>query len=139
MKPSARKALSEVISKLAENTPNGFLTRMLAIQVNLRMHHWNTESYAQHVALGQAYDSLSSLMDEFVETFIGKNGRDLLKDVGAISVSLDKDPVSLMNELEDVCRNDVPKAVPESETALLNIRDEILGLAQKTKYLLTLK
>lgn len=139
MKSTTRQALNTVIHKLAANSQNGFLPKLLTVHVKLRMHHWNTESYAQHMALGSAYDSLGTLMDDFMETFIGSSSRELLKEVGAISVGLDEDPVAVLTELEAICRNDIPKAVPETETALLNIRDEILGLAQKTKYLLTLK
>jgi len=35
--------------------------------------------------------------------------------------------------------NDINKEINSDQTALLNIRDEILGTVQKTKYLLTLK
>jgi len=34
--------------------------------------------------------------------------------------------------------NEIPKEVGDKQTALLNIRDEMLGLVQQTKYLLTL-
>ena len=36
-------------------------------------------------------------------------------------------------------QNDLPEELEEKDTDLLNIRDEMLGLLNKTKYLLLLK
>ena len=39
------------------------------------VHHWNTESYAQHQALGTFYDELSDLADSFVEAVLTEKGK----------------------------------------------------------------
>jgi hypothetical protein len=46
---------------------------------------------------------------------------------------------SILDSFEDFLMNDINKEINSDQTALLNIRDEILGTVQKTKYLLTLK
>lgn len=40
----------------------------------IRIDHWQTKSYAEHKALGKAYEELDALFDTFVETYQGKNG-----------------------------------------------------------------
>lgn len=60
------------------------------------VHHWNTDSYAAHQALGEFYDKLSDLADTFVEAtllekgkiissekalFLGENGLELVKHI----------------------------------------------------------
>jgi hypothetical protein len=44
----------------------------------------------------------------------------------------------VLNSFEDYLMNELPKEIDESQTQLLNIRDEMLGVVQQTKYLLTL-
>lgn len=44
----------------------------------------------------------------------------------------------VLNSFEDYLINEIPKEIDESQTELLNIRDEMLGVVQQTKYLLTL-
>jgi len=35
--------------------------------------HWQTESYAQHIALGEFYSEIPDLVDAVVEAYQGKN------------------------------------------------------------------
>ena len=39
------------------------------------LQHWNTSSYAEHMALGDFYDDVIDLIDSFVEAYQGKIGR----------------------------------------------------------------
>jgi len=48
---------------------------LIRIQEQLRIFHWQTESYAQHKAFGKAYEELGELIDQFVEVYMGKNGK----------------------------------------------------------------
>lgn len=116
-----------------------FLTGLLESHVSLHLLHWNATSFSQHEALGEAYGKLDDLIDNFVETYIGAKSRDLLKTVSSLSVSADGDPTTVLDKLEDIFRNQIQGDIGDQETALLNIRDEMLGLVQHTRYLLTLK
>lgn len=113
----------------------GCIEKLMSAQQSLRMQHWLTKSHAQHTALGGAYEGLDDLIDTFVEVMIGAKGRDVLSGISSLSVG--GDAQKILNELESVLRNDIPKDAGEKETALLNIRDEMLALVQKTRYLLT--
>jgi len=84
------------------------ITKFLTLHNQLKVYHWQTESYAQHQAFGGAYDAFTGYIDQFIEEFI----------------------TFLVTEL--------PKQLKPEDTNLLNIRDEMLGELQKLKYLLTL-
>ena len=113
----------------------GCVEKMMSAQQSLRLQHWMTKSHAEHKAIGKAYEGLDDLVDTFVETLIGAKSREVLSGISSLSVG--GDVQKILADLENVLRNDVPKDVGEKETALLNIRDEILALVQQTKYLLT--
>jgi hypothetical protein len=113
----------------------GCVEKLMSAQQSLRMQHWLTKSHAQHNAIGKAYEGLDDLIDSFVETLIGAKSRDVLSGISSISVG--GDVQKILGDLEGVLRNDIPKDVGDKETALLNIRDEMLALVQKTRYLLT--
>jgi DNA-binding ferritin-like protein len=112
----------------------------LRIQNQLRIYHWQTESFAQHKAFGKAYEELDGLIDQFVEVYMGKYGRSKAKIAYNIELQNIGDEyllvvdtyidylISLTSELDSVMDSD-----------LLNIRDEMVGVLNRLKYLLTLK
>lgn len=114
---------------------------LVQFQQQLRIFHWQTESYAQHKALGKAYESLDGLIDSFVETFMGKYGR-LKSNEGNYTfelVNLDSgDITKVVNEFIEYLET-YENELEEKDTELLNIRDEIKGTCNTLKYLLTLK
>jgi len=50
------------------------ITKLLTVQNQLRVYHWQTKSYAEHKALGKLYESLDGLTDQFIETLAGTKG-----------------------------------------------------------------
>lgn len=108
----------------------------------LRMMHWQTESYAAHVALGGLYDSLDELIDEFVETYSGKYGKPKLEspiDINIVDINR-VDPESFLGEVAQFLQGSFSEHFDSSkDTDIANIRDEMLGAVNKTRYLLRLK
>ena len=110
--------------------------KLIEMEQQMRVFHWQTKSFARHKAFGRTYAAIGDLIDSFVEAYMGKYGR--------IKVA----PINLKN-----IDNDVDLAVDEyiqflvglteemdpADTDLVNIRDEMLALMNKLKYLLTLK
>ena len=113
---------------------------LLNFQTELRLHHWGTKSYAAHKALGKLYENLDGLIDTFTEAYLGINGREILKEINSLELNgpFRTNPVKVVDSLEEYLMKELPNQVGEDQTALLNIRDEMLGLVQQTKYLLTL-
>jgi DNA-binding ferritin-like protein len=118
------------------------ITTLLTLQDQLKVFHWQTKSYAEHKALGKLYDDLSDLIDEFVETFSGRYGVPAAKESYKLTVMNYKDNVSVVDFLDksiSYMAKDVTAMLKPEDTDLLNLRDEMIGAMNKTKYLLRLK
>ena len=118
-----------------------YIKNLLTILNQIKIYHWQTKSYAQHQALGGAYDALSALIDQFIEVYMGKYGRIEAKG-GSTTVDLfnmDQLPVNgfVDNAVDYLVGIEIPDK--ESDTDLMNIRDEMLAELNKLKYLLTLE
>jgi hypothetical protein len=118
-----------------------YIKNLLTILNQLKVYHWQTTSYAQHQALGGAYDALNGLIDQFIEVYMGKYGRIEAKG-GSTTVDLfntDQLPVDgfVNNAVEYIVALEIPDK--NTDTDLMNIRDEMLAELNKLKYLLTLE
>jgi hypothetical protein len=114
------------------------IQNLLTILNQVKYFHWGTNSYSRHKALGKAYSTLDALIDDFVEIFLGKYGKDLPSFNIKIRSEQDLDLFSALNEMGDFLSNDIQSYLSESDTDLMNIRDEMLAIINKTKYLFTL-
>lgn len=50
------------------------LSVVFTVLNQLKIDHWQTKSYAEHKALGIAYEELDELFDKFVELLYGRVG-----------------------------------------------------------------
>ena len=123
---------------ITENKMHEVASKLVEIHNQLRFFHWQTTSYARHQAYGGAYEALDGLIDNFVEVLMGKYGR-----VPAL-------PMKVYNRNEKDCMTFIEETIayllmlstalnPQTDTDLLNIRDEMVAEFNKLKYLLTLK
>ena len=123
--------------KKAED-PN-VLAALFEYRVKTHLLHLTTSSYAQHKALGSLYEAIDDFIDTFAEMYMGAKGsKDVAKSVSSLSVDPGADPMKLVDSLETFLKGPLTQAIGEDQTALLNLRDELIGTAQTTKYLLTL-
>jgi hypothetical protein len=118
------------------------IVNLIKIQNQLRILHWQTLSYAAHKALGSAYSDLDDLIDNLVEVHQGKYGR--LKFEAPIDLGLvNQDEIDLEDvliQLNDYLSGPFAEMHdPVKDTDCLNIRDEILAVINRLRYLLTLK
>lgn len=116
------------------------LTNLLAYQNQLRIFHWQTKSYSQHKSFGNAYEALDDKIDSFLEVFFGKYGR--IQAASMFGIELDNYSPESFNDYNDefiaFLSDELPGYLAQGDTDLLNIRDDILGLVNRLKYLLTL-
>jgi DNA-binding ferritin-like protein len=111
------------------------ITRLMYLQLQIRIFHWQTTSFAQHKAFGKFYDSLNALLDEFVEAFQGRYERIMFND-SIVLKNMDEVDVNVaLERVTDILVNEMEL----TDTDLLNIRDEMLAAVNKLKYLLTLQ
>jgi DNA-binding ferritin-like protein len=122
-----------------------FITNLLTLHNQFKVYHWQTQkkvgSYAQHVAFGTAYDELGEKIDDFIEIYQGKRGVIKGRDGFTLNLqNLDDTPTVFIDEFVNYLTQNVPEALDSSvDTDLLNIRDEMLGILNQTKYRLMLK
>lgn len=113
----------------------------------IKIFHWQTNKYAQHMASDQLYNTLQTLIDQWVEIYQGKYGTLTFKDDGKISIPLrnvDLDDFKLhLNQFKLFLINDIPSHLGNEKdmknTDLYNIRDEMLAIINKTLYLIKLQ
>jgi hypothetical protein len=103
--------------------------------------HWQTTGDAKHRAYGKTYDKLGDLIDDFAEALMGKYGRFEFESEFSIMYQ-NLSSMSLQNFIDGI--TDFLVSMSEEldtvyDTDLLNLRDEMLLLINKLKYLLTLK
>lgn len=118
------------------------ITKLLTLVNQLKIYHWQTKSYSQHIAFEKVYDELSDLIDDYIEIFMGKYGK--IKNSSGFNLNLnDMENSNISSFIEEYCKfftNDFVENLNEdSDTDLFNIRDEMLAQLNKLKYLLTLK
>jgi len=106
----------------------------------VKLFHWQTESFGHHKALDELYSGLSDLMDEFVEVCMGKHGRPNYGGECVLKI------FDLNNNLEAFLDEGIEFLISldgmyddKNDTDILNLRDEMMSLLNKTKYLITLK
>jgi DNA-binding ferritin-like protein len=118
------------------------ILNLIKLQQQLRICHWQTDSYARHKAFGKTYDLLDDQIDTLVETFQGKYQRIAFDSPANIEL-LNIDEVGIEPALDEVIEylsTVLPEKInTERDTELLNIRDEILQTVDHLKYLLTFK
>jgi DNA-binding ferritin-like protein len=117
-----------------------FITNLLTMHNQFKVYHWQTQkkagSFAQHNAFGTAYDDLTEKIDDFIEIYQGKRGVIMGKSGFNINLkNLDDNPNAFIDEFINYLTVHVTDALdPKADTDLLNIRDEMLGILNQTKY-----
>jgi hypothetical protein len=113
---------------------------LFTLQHTVKVYHWQTTSYARHKATCDLLGGLDPLIDEFVEVYMGRYGRPVFKGGFQITIEelTDETADSSINNWIVFLKKELPKYVKASDTDLLNIRDEMLGILNKTLYLFTL-
>lgn len=115
---------------------------LLTLKNQIKVYHWQTHKYAEHVALDGLFAKLTKKNDEWVEVFTGKYGR-IRFDQGTADITIKNIPntptgdylahqATALLHLRDTYFNQ------SVDSDLSNIFDEIIGHLYRTKYLLSL-
>ena len=108
----------------------------LQLRNDIKMYHWQTKSFPYHKISDDLLSTIDSLSDKFVETLLGRmDTRPNMNssiEIKNISDDLFKE---ILDKAIDFLTNDLN--IINNFTDLMNIRDEIIGEINKTKYLLT--
>jgi hypothetical protein len=112
-----------------------FMEKMLGMLGQIKVFHWSTMSYSKHKALDDLHESLSGLVDRFMEVFIGKFKKQPIKSF-KINMDAHSDTSKLEKYLETE-REALRKIHSQfgKSTELQNILDEMMSEIDKTLYL----
>ena len=105
-----------------------FIAESIALGAATRLLHLTTRSYAQHVALGDFYDGLSDLIDQYAEVYIGLAGP--IRSFPSV-----KPPSGeAVDLLDDYLGSITAEMADDDSEALKNILAEIEALTARTLY-----
>ncbi len=114
------------------------LANIIQMQGQLKVLHWQTESFAEHKAFEDALDALMDRFDRIIEVYSGKYQRPKFGGVKQISFA-DYENLKVdafIEGMDDFLTN---AFMAEQDSELANVRDEARADLMKLKYLLTLK
>lgn len=108
---------------------DGLIATTFAARNQAHIEHWNTKSYAEHVALGDFYYGIIDAVDAFVECYQGKFGL-----VGKVKLVPSNDKLLSMLKEDVVWMEDNREELCKGVGALCNLLDTIQELYLKTIY-----
>jgi len=115
---------------------------LLTLRNQLKLYHWQTKTYSRHMAVDKVLGDLDTLIDSFVEIYIGKYGRPKLTGAQAtlrLHNLTDAGATALCKSAISYLLKQLVKGLPDSDSDLVNLRDEMMGLINQLLYLFTLK
>jgi hypothetical protein len=104
-----------------------FLARDLAHRAHLQ-----TDSYAEHMALGEFYEGVIPLVDSFAEAFQGRYNERL--DIPLMDNEFEGEIADVLEQQMAWIEDNREKVCPRSESALHNEIDAIVHIYQTTMY-----
>ena len=115
------------------------LANIVQVQMQLKVLHWQTESFAEHNAFGDIYESLSDRFDRIIALHLARKEASF-KFGGVKEISFaDYENLKIDSFIESMDDFMAGAFMAEQDSELANIRDEIRADLMKLKYLLTLK
>lgn len=113
----------------------------------VKLYHWQTVSYPRHKATDDLHESLSSLIDKFIEVLHGRLStnenpkyRITLEENKNIIINnmTDSTGLELLKNIRKYLEGSEMKTIMNNSTELINIRDEMLSEVNKCIYLFSL-
>jgi hypothetical protein len=106
-----------------------FVADSFALRTSIHLAHLSSQSYAEHVALGEFYSALEDFADTYAEIYMGLEGR-VKRWPGAPRPN--EEPKTMLRDYLEVVRAEMAEDL-KSE-ALKNVLAEIEGLTARTLY-----
>lgn len=115
-----------------ENTLQELVMDLLHSAIVTHIMHWQTESYAQHIALGEYYSEIPELIDSVVEAYQGKTGI-ILRGFPIEMEDYEKmNPLAYMEQLSAELTDG--RALFGTDSEIQNLVDAIADLIDSTMY-----
>ena len=106
------------------------ITKSIEFLNNLKLFHWNTRSYSQHMASDELFEELTKKIDTLIESFL--QNRISIKT----TIQLNTNPTDFLKKMKEFRMCLILAKVPYELSSLI---DEILIDIDQFEYRLTLK
>jgi len=133
----AKSLFPEEMIKSSDMSLEGIASKLTYFHMQLHLLHWQTNSYAQHQALGGLYDYVHDFKDGVIEKLMGYMNR-RPTSVKMEQLSPSATPSSVVSELLSFSSSLKSYAEGNGFHDISNLADALSGEAAKTRYLLTL-
>jgi hypothetical protein len=120
----------------AEMTLESVAAKLTYFHEQLHLLHWQTQSYAEHQALGSLYDYVHDFKDGVIEKLMGYMGK--RPSIYKIDPLTNCTAMSCVESLCNFASELKMYGERNSFHDICNLADSLSGEAAKTKYLLTL-
>ena len=122
------------------------VSTFLCMLNTVKLYHWSTGHYSTHKATDELYSELSSKIDTFVETMFGKETisvRQKVLQMNSVHIHSIKSNSDFKKETEQyksflINLGNNKTFNIQTNSDLLNMRDDILGSLNQFLYLMTL-
>lgn len=108
-----------------------FVAKSFATRTAAHTLHLLSDSYAQHIALGEFYDALLDKTDEYAEVAMGIHGQ--FESIPFLRAPTDS-PVALLEAYERLVNDQLDATDTTRDLSLNNILCELQGLTARTLY-----
>ena len=106
------------------------IAELFAMRTTLHRMHLATQSFAQHVALGELYETIVELADSIAEIYQGQYGKLHMND---IKPQEETDPIKYVASMAQWSQH-AKELIDKNDTHLLNEWDAIISAIFRTKY-----
>lgn len=117
-----------------------FVYKFLQFLDCVKVHHWQTRSYARHKATDELHKNMSKLIDDFVETYYGiHNDRPYVdpdRDVITLESLDDKEMDQSLQDFVTFLETDIDSMISQN-LDLKTIRDEMIAQVHHALYLMS--
>ena len=127
----------DIMSNSGELTMETVAAKLTYFHEQLHLLHWQTQSYAEHIAVGSLYVYVHDFKDGVIEKLMGYCGR-RPKAFKIEALSDETSAEVVVGELESFAQNLVRWAGANGYADIENIAQSLSGEAAKCLYLLTL-
>lgn len=127
---------------MSKRSDNRIVHFFFSLQNQIRVYHWQTNSYARHKATDSLLGKLDDNVDKFMEVYQGKYGKLKIGNGSPIETASghltdDQAVLYLKEAIKFLSSLEIEGILAPKDTDLLNIRDEIVGDINQTLYLFT--
>ena len=109
------------------------LNLLLQTQSQMRILHWQTTSYARHMAFGGFYDAVDDLLDKLIECYQGKYGRIYFEDSTTLTIKDISDDSNQEMKKMTIKINSIIEKMAEFEKIVEENRTMMIKLFEKSE------